>query len=201
MIEATFAARGVVEGHASGLRDLPSINAFAAAGLASDHEVQTPEETWDKLTRGLFVELRIYAMAEIVPWLLKRGLRDWSQIAFTTDDRSASDTFRLGATDHNARLAIENGLDAETAIQCVTLNPARHMRLTPYVGSLAPGRFADVVLLSDVPSLSIAEVWADGAPVSQGTSYIGPVPPIEWPPCATNTINIKRRLTREHFAV
>jgi adenine deaminase len=47
MIEATFASRGVVEGHASGLRDLPSINAFAAAGLASDHEVQTPEETWD----------------------------------------------------------------------------------------------------------------------------------------------------------
>ncbi|MBV8838360.1 MAG: adenine deaminase, partial [Alphaproteobacteria bacterium] len=67
MIQATFAARGVVEGHASGLRDLPSINAFAAAGLASDHEVQTPEETWDKLTRGLFVELRIYAMADIVP--------------------------------------------------------------------------------------------------------------------------------------
>ena len=44
----------------------------------------------------------------------------------------------------------------KTAIQCVTLNPARHMRITPYVGSLAPGRFADVVLLSDVPSLAIA---------------------------------------------
>ena len=92
MIEATFAARGVVEGHAAGLRDLPSINAFAAAGLASDHEVQTPEETWDKLTRGLFVELRVYAMAEIVAWLLAKGLQDWSQIAFTTDDRSASHT-------------------------------------------------------------------------------------------------------------
>ena len=97
---------------------------------------------------------------------------------------------KLGAIDHNARLAIENGLDPDIAIQCVTLNPARHMRLTPYVGSLAPGRFADVVLLSDLPSLSIAEVWADGAPVSQGRSYIGPVPAIDWPAWATNTINI-----------
>ncbi|MBV8428922.1 MAG: adenine deaminase, partial [Hyphomicrobiales bacterium] len=110
MIEATFAARGVVEGHGSGLRDLASMNAFAAAGLASDHEVQTPEETWDKLMRGLFVELRIYAMAEIIRFLIGKGLSDWSQIGFTTDDRSASHTIELGASDHNARLAIESGL-------------------------------------------------------------------------------------------
>jgi adenine deaminase len=201
MIEATFAARGVVEGHGSGLRDLASINAFAAAGLASDHEVQTPEETWDKLSRGLFVELRIYAMADIVPWLLRKGLKDWSQIAFTTDDRSASDTLRLGACDYNARLAIENGLDPAIAIQCLTLNPARHMRLTPFVGSLAPGRFADVVLLSDVATMKIEEVWADGAQVSQRSRYIGETPHIEWPRWATNTIRIDRTIQAEDFAI
>ncbi len=201
MIEATFAARGVVEGHAAGLRDLASINAFAAAGIASDHEVQTPEETWDKLTRGIFIELRIYAMPEIIKFLLARGLSDWSQIAFTTDDRSASHTLALGATDYNARLAIESGLAPEIAIQCVTINPARHMRLTPYVGSLAPGRFADVVLLDDVPTLKIAQVWADGAQVSDEARYIGHVPRIEWPSWATDTINIKRRLTAEDFAL
>jgi len=201
MIEATFAARGVVEGHASGLRDLPSINAFAAAGLASDHEVQTPEETWDKLTRGLFIELRIYAMPEIVKFLLDKRLADWSQIAFTTDDRSASHTLQLGASDHNVRLAIESGLSPEIAIQCATINPARHMRLTPFVGSLAPGRFADVVLLSDLPSLKIEKVWADGAPISQGKLYTGPVPRIAWPGWATHTINIRREVKGEDFAL
>jgi adenine deaminase len=201
MIEATFAARGVVEGHGSGLRDLPSINAFAAAGLASDHEVQTPEETWDKLIRGIFIELRIYAMPEIIRSLLAKGLSDWSQIAFTTDDRSASHTLALGASDYNVRLAIENGLAPEIAIQCVTINPARHMRLTPYVGSLAPGRFADIVLLDDVRALKIAQVWADGAQVSEGTRYVGHVPRIEWPQWATNTINIKRKVVAEDFAL
>ncbi len=201
MIEATFAARGVVEGHASGLRDLPSINAFAAAGLASDHEVQTPEETWDKLMRGLFIELRIYAMPEIIKFLLEKGLADWSQIAFTTDDRSASHTLQLGASDHNARLAIESGLAPEIAIQCVTINPARHMRLTPYVGSLSPGRFADVVLLSDVPSFAIAKVWADGAQVSEGARYLGQAPQIDWPNWAKSTVNIKRKVTPGDFAL
>ena len=111
---------------------------------------------------------------------------------FTTDDRSASHTLELGASDHNARLAIESGLAPEIAIQCVTINPARHMRLTPYVGSLAPGRFADVVLLSDVATLKIAKVWADGAQVSEGKRYTGTVPRIDWPAWATNTINIRR---------
>jgi adenine deaminase len=201
MIEATFAARGVVEGHGSGLRDLNSINAFAAAGLASDHEVQTPEETWDKLMRGLFVELRIYAMPEIIRFLIGKGLADWSQIGFTTDDRSASHTLELGASDHNVRLAIESGLSPEIAIQCATINPARHMRLTPYVGSLSPGRFADVVLLSDLSLLKIEKVWADGAQVSEGKRYTGKVPRIDWPAWATNTINIRRRVTAQDFAL
>ena len=167
MIRATFEQRGVVEGHGSGLRDADSINAFASAGLASDHEAWYADEVLAKLARGIFIELRQYFMQDVIPALLASGLPDWSQIAFTTDDRSATNTLKLGAIDYNARTAIQHGLAPEIAIQCVTLNPARHMRLTPWVGSVAPGRFADIVLLEDVASLKIAEVWADGRAVSR----------------------------------
>ena len=201
MIRATFEQRGVVEGHGAGLRDVATISAFAAAGLASDHEAWLPEEVWEKLAHGVFVELRPYSMPEVIPWLIEKGLSDWSQIAFTTDDRSVSDTFKLGATDHNARLAIRHGLAPEIAIQCITINPARHMRLTPWVGSLSPGRFADIVLLSDVRDLTIAEVWADGRPVSDGTRYTGPVQAIDWPEWARKTVNIQRSLTADDFAI
>ncbi|MFN3645628.1 MAG: adenine deaminase [Gemmobacter sp.] len=201
MIRATFAARGVVEGHAAGIRDLPRINAFAAAGMASDHEAWTAEEAWDKLRRGLFLEIRPHSMPEIIGGLLERGLRDWSQVAFATDDRGASETLRIGATDHNVRLAIRSGLKPETAIQCVTINPARHMRLTPWVGALAPGRYADIVMLSDVAALDIAEVWADGAPASEGRRYIGPLPRIDWPDWATRTVHLPRPLTAADFAI
>ena len=201
MIRATFEKRGVVEGHGAGLRDLGSINAFAAAGLASDHEGWLAEEVWEKLRHGIFMEIRPHSMPEIIPGLLQRGLADWSQIAFATDDRSASDTLRMGATDYNVRLAIQSGLSPEIAIQCVTINPARHMRLTPWVGSLAPGRFADIVLLDDVERVSIGEVWADGRQVSSGTDYLGPLPSIRWPKWASKTVNISRTITASDFAI
>lgn len=201
MIGATLAARGVVEGHAAGMRDLPGINAFAAAGLASDHEAWTAAEAWDKIRRGLFLEIRPHSMPEIIAGLLERGLRDWSQVAFCTDDRGAPDTLRIGATDHNVRLAIRSGLSPETAIQCVTINPARHMRLTPWVGSIAPGRYADLVLLSDPADLTIAEVWADGRQVSTGTAYTGPLPQIDWPDWARRSVVLPRALTPADFAI
>ena len=201
MIEATFARRGVVEGHASGLRDAARICAFAAAGLASDHEALTTDEVMDKLAAGVFVELRARTIETVVPELLARGLADWSQVALTTDDRSATDTLRDGATDHNVRTAIRAGLAPEIAIQCVTLNPARHMRLTPWVGSIAPGRFADMVLVSDLDTVAIAEVWADGQQVSEGTRFIGHTPTIDWPDWSRCSVTLGRTLRAADFAI
>jgi adenine deaminase len=201
MIRATFEQRGVVEGHAAGMRAVDDINAFAAAGMASDHEAWTPEEVADKLRRGLFMEIRPHSLKDIITGLIADGQQDWSQFALCTDDRSCSDTMKLGATDYNVRLAIEAGLAPEIAIQLVTINPARHMRLTPWVGSIAPGRFADLVMLDDVASLSIAEVWADGEQVSRGGSYIGALPAIDWPQWATQTVKIDREMTAADFAI
>lgn len=201
MIRATFERRGVVEGHGAGLRDVASINAFAAAGLASDHEAVSREEILHKLARGIFIEIRQHNMKDVIAALVEKGLGDWSQIAFATDDRSASHTLKLGATDFNVRTAIEQGLAPEIAIQCVTLNPARHMRLTPWVGSLSPGRFADIVLLDDVATLHIAEVWADGRQVSEGDRYLLEVPSIAWPESVTHTVHIDRTITAEDFAI
>ena len=201
MIRATFEKRGVVEGHAAGIRDLPTINAFAAAGMASDHEGWFLDEVWEKLTHGLFVELRPHSLPDIIKGLLARGLADWSQVAFVTDDRSASDTLKIGATDHNVRLAIESGLAPEIAIQCVTINPARHMRLTPWVGSIAPGRFADIVLLDDLERIRIAKVYADGALAAEAGRYQGPLPRIDWPDWATKTVKLDRVVTAADFRI
>ncbi|MGO4907953.1 adenine deaminase [Pseudorhodobacter sp. W20_MBD10_FR17] len=201
MIAATWNARAVVEGHAAGIRDLPGINAFAASGIASDHEAWTAEEAFDKLQAGLFVEIRIHTGPEIIAGLLERGLKDWSQVALATDDRPASDVLADGATDRNVRMAIDAGLAPEIAIQLVTINPARHMRLTPWVGSLTPGRFADVVLLSDVAKLTISEVWADGLCASQGDRYLLDIPKIDWPNWARETVNIGRSLSAQDFTI
>ena len=201
MIRATFEMRGVVEGHGSGLTDPHDISAFAAAGLSSDHEVWALDEAWDRLTRGLFTELRPFSYDAILPGLIARGLKDWSNIAFTTDDRSAVDTLKDGATDHNVRLAIHYGLSPEIAIQCATINPARHMRIDQWVGSITPGRYADIVLLDDVAAFSIAHVYSDGILCSKGKNFVGPAPILDWPDWATRTMNVGRTLSAEDFAI
>ena len=201
MMGATMEMRGVVEGHGSGLTDPHDISAFAASGISSDHEVWALDEAWDRLSRGLFVELRQFSYDKIIPGLIARGLVDWSNIAFTTDDRSASETLDIGATDRNVRLAIEMGLAPEIAIQCATINPARHMRIEQWVGSIAPGRYADIVLLDDVEKLSIRHVYADGALASDGMSYTGPLPRIDWPDWARKTMNVGRTMTAKDFAI
>ena len=201
MIGATFEMRGVVEGHGSGLTDTHDISAFIAAGLSSDHEVWALDEAWDRLMRGIFLELRPFSYGAIVPGLIERGLKDWSNVAFTTDDRSASETLKIGASDHNVRHAIAHGLGPEIAFQCATINPARHMRIDQWVGSITPGRYADIVLLDDVPSVSIAHVFADGQLVANRKNYVGPLPSIHWPGWATKTMNIGRRLAAADFAI
>ncbi|MFD1940922.1 adenine deaminase [Paradevosia shaoguanensis] len=201
MIGATFEMRGVVEGHGSGLTDPHDISAFAAAGLSSDHEVWALDEAWDRLQRGIFVELRPFSYDVIIPGLIERGLADWSNIAFTTDDRSASETLEKGASDHNVRFAIAHGLAPEIAIQCATINPARHMRIDQWVGSITPGRYADIVLLDELASLSIAHVYADGKLVSDGRRFVGALPEIDWPDWASRTMNIGRTLSAADFAI
>jgi len=201
MIGATLGGRAVVEGHGSGLTDPHDISAFSAAGLSSDHEVWALNEAWDRLERGIFTELRPFSYDVIIPGLLERKLPDWQNVAFTTDDRSASETLELGASDYNVRHAIHFGLQPEIAIQCATINPARHMRIEQWVGSIAPGRYADVVLLDDVEKFSIAHVYADGRLVSDRKSYVGPKVRIDWPEWASRTVNVGRTLGAADFAI
>ena len=201
MMRATIEQRGVLEGHGSGLTESHDSSAFAAAGLSSDHELWDFEGAWEKLNRGVFIEIRPFNFEEVLPGLIATGLLDWSNVAFTTDDRSVSETLKIGATDHNVRLAIKHGLPAEIAIQCVTINAARHMHIDTWVGSITPGRYADVVLLDDVDSVSIHSVYADGRKVSDRKTYLIETPAIDWPEWAKMTMNVGRELTAADFAI
>jgi len=199
-IEATLEARGVVEGHGTGLISPGEICAFAAAGISSDHEIREEQEAWDKLERGIFLEARPNAR-HILKFLVEKGLRDWSNVAVTTDDRNAETTLRRGAMDHNIRCAIENGVPLEIAYTLGSYNTARHFRIDHLVGSLTPGRYADVVLLSDPEQVRIKAVYADGKKVSEDYKMLVPVPKIEWPEWATKTVNLGRKIEAADFAV
>ncbi len=199
-IQATLDARGVVEGHGAGLKDAGSICAFAAAGISSDHEMREDEEAWDKLERGIFLETRP-GSSHILKYLIKQGLQDWSNVCVTTDDRNAETTLRRGAMDHNIRTAIEASVPPHIAYTLGSYNTARHFRIDHLVGSLAPGRYADVVLLSDPERVTIDRVYADGLLVSENYKPVVPVPKIEWPVWATKTVDLGATISASDFVV
>jgi len=200
-IQAARDNRGVIDGHGAGLRDLGHINAFAAAGLSSDHETREAEEAWDKLRHGLFLQLRDQNIERAVPYFVKQGLKDWSNIALVTDDRNVADTLKQGTMNYHIKLAIRLGAPPEAAYEMASINPAKHAHMEGIVGSIAPGRYADVVLLSSVREVAIKEVFANGQLAAKDGKYLLPVPKIQWPSWATDTIHIGRSLTAQDFEI
>jgi adenine deaminase len=200
-IQATRDNRGVIDGHGAGLRDLDRINAFAAAGLTSDHETRDAEEAWNKLQSGLFLQLRDQNIERAVPLFVQKGLKDWSNISLVTDDRNVADTIKQGTMNFHVKLAIQLGAPPEAAYAMASFNPAKHAHMDPIVGSIAPGRYADVVLLTSVKDVAIKYVFANGQLAAKDGKYLLSVPKIDWPSWATDTIHIGRKLTAKDFEI
>lgn len=200
-MQATRNMRAVIEGHGSGLTGLAEINAMAAAGLSSDHEVRIAREAWDKMQRGIFLQLRPDAVMLAFPYFVAQGLKDWSNISVTTDDRNASTSLQLGTMDHNIRIALRAGAPLEAAYAMGSYYTARHWHLEDQVGSIAPGRYADVVLLDDVQTVQIDRVWSKGVLVGIEGEYVGPMPVIDYPEWASDTIDIGRTIVAADFEI
>ena len=201
VIQATIDARGVVEGHGYGLTSPDEVNAFAAAGLSSDHSIISAVEGWRKIQSGVFAQLKPDACRILIPLLLEKGIKDWSNISVSTDDRDVLASLELGTMDYNIRTAIESGAPVEVAYAMGSYYPARHWHLEHLVGSIAPGRYADVVLLDDLASVVISRVFANGRLASEGERYLLEVPKIEYPEWARNTIRIGRRIEAADFQI
>ena len=201
VIEATVDARGVVEGHGYGLTSADEVNAFAAAGLSSDHSIRDAMEGWRKIQSGVFAQLKPDACRILIPMLLEKGIKDWSNLSVSTDDRDVLASLQLGTMDYNIRTAIESGAPVEVAYAMGSYYPARHWHLEHLVGSIAAGRYADVVLLNDLENVQISRVFANGRLASERERYLLEIPKIDYPEWARNTIRIGRRLEAGDFEI
>ena len=169
-----FAGRPV-DGHGPGLVG-DWLQAYAAAGIGTDHETLTPEEALEKLRLGMRVWLREGTGARNLLDLLPVVTHSTSRrCGFCTDDRHPHDLLDDGHIDHLVRLAVANGLDPMTAIQMATLNIAEAYRLDDR-GAIAPGRRADLVVCDDLAGFRIEQVFVGGVSVAENGQPVG-----SWP--------------------
>lgn len=142
------------------------LNAILCAGVRLDHESYDHTEMMEKIRKGMnvliressishFLEENIKVITHLNPHLSRR-------VSFCTDDVIASDIIANGHMDKLIRMAIANGVDPLTAIQMGSINSAEAYRIDHLVGSISPGRFADILLVDDLIKFEIDTVIAKG---------------------------------------
>ena len=149
------------DGHAP-LLSGKSLDAYIIAGLCSDHECTNLKEAMEKLRKGMHIMIRQGAheknLQDLIPLI-----NDFNSfhISLVSDDRDPIDLKENGHLDYLVRIAISRGLPPIRAIQMVSINTARYFGLNN-IGAIAPGFRADFILLDDLESFRISEVFLDG---------------------------------------
>ncbi len=170
-----------VDGHSPGLTG-PPLNAYAAAGIGSDHECTQEDEAREKLRRGMHIFIREGTTARNLEALLPLVTpHNSANCSFCTDDRHPEDLLDEGHIDALVRMAVARGLDPLTAIQMATINTANYFGLRG-LGMVAPGYRADLVVADDLADFRARQVWVAGRVVAEEGEYVGPRPKPPAPP-------------------
>ncbi|MDR1774283.1 MAG: amidohydrolase family protein [Clostridioides sp.] len=147
------------------------LNGYLCSGVRLDHESYDHEEVVEKMRNGMhmliressvthFLKENIRAVTEVNPLLARR-------VSFCTDDVTATDILVKGHLDNLVRLAIAEGVEPMTAIQMATINSAEAYRIDHLVGSITPGKIADIVFVDGVETFNVEKVMTNGKLVAE----------------------------------
>lgn len=163
----------VIDGHCPAISGKP-LNTYVTAGIGSEHECTTVEEAQEKLRLGLTIFIREGTTTRnLRPLLPLITPQNHTRICFCTDDRQPNSLIDEGSIDFMVRTAIALGIDPVMAIRMGTLNTAQYFRLYDY-GVIAPNKWADIIVFSDLYNLQAEMVFRRGELVAEHGTIIAP---------------------------
>ncbi|MEY2481925.1 MAG: adenine deaminase [Verrucomicrobiota bacterium] len=185
------AGRGkVIDGHAPGLRG-KNLNAYALAGVRSDHESTELEEAREKLRLGMHLLVREGSTERNLEHIIALVTpQNSANCSFATDDKLPGDLVGEGHIDHSIRKAIALGVAPVTAIQMGTINTARYYRLRNH-GAIAPRYWADFIVFDDLAKFQIKRVYKKGALVAENGKYLREKTPSTEEPRSTMNLSYR----------
>src|ERR1043165_4283596 len=185
------AGRGkVIDGHAPGLRG-KNLNAYALAGVRSDHESTELEEAREKLRLGMHLLVREGSTERNLEHIISLVTpQNSANCSFATDDKLPGDLVNEGHIDHSIRKAIALGVPAVTAIQMGTINTARYYRLKNQ-GAIAPRYWADFIVVDDLAEFKVQRVYKKGALVAENGKYLATAGPATDQPRSTMNLSYR----------
>ena len=165
----------IVDGHAP-LLSAKDLNAYIAAGVQSDHECSNIEEAMEKLRRGQYIMIREGTAAKNMEALMPLFREPYcSRCMLVTDDKHPGDLLDSGHIDSNIRKAIRLGADPAVAVKMATLVPAQYFGFKQR-GAVAPGYRADLVVVPDLESFTVEQVYKNGTLVAEHGKTLKPAP-------------------------
>ena len=177
-----------IDGHAPGLRG-KNLNAYALAGVRSDHESVEVGEAREKLRLGLHILLREGSTERNLEHLLPLiNAYNAQNCSFATDDKLAGDLVNEGHIDHCVRKSIRFGVPPVTAIQIATISTARHYRLRNF-GAIAPRYWADFIVFDSWKKFSVRQTYKKGVLVAEAGKFLGKSPAAT--PLPRSTMNLR----------
>ena len=203
-IAATRAAGLTVGGHYASPDLGRAFHAYVAGGANDDHETTTEAQGIARVRQGMGCMMRLgsawHDVASQITAITEKGL-DPRFFMLCTDDSHSGTLVEEGHMNRVLRHAIACGCDPLIAIQMATINTAQHSGLERELGSIAPGRRADVILTSDLRSLPVEAVIAQGRLVAEGGRLLVDCPRIAWPDSVRQSVRMGRGLIPADFAV
>jgi len=169
LIAETIRMGRKVEGHSAGATG-NKLQAYVSSGVSSCHEPITAEEATERLRAGLFTFIREGEVRKDLEAVAK--IRDknigLTRLALSTDGIAPWQLIDDGYMDFLVQKAINLGFNPVLAVQMATIHPAQYFGLDHLIGGIAPGRYADIVIIPDLRTMRVECVISNGQVVLQG---------------------------------
>lgn len=203
-IAITQNAQKIAGGHYASPDLGKNFHAYVASGVSDDHEGTCEKDALARARQGMRSMMRLgsawYDVESQITAITEKKL-DSRNFILCTDDCHSGTIVNDGHMNRVIRHAIKCGCEPVEAIQMATINTATHFGLERELGSISPGRRADIILTSDLKELPIEIVFARGVKVAEnGNSIIDPVL-LKWPNSVRNTVKLEKKLNAENFLI
>lgn len=201
-VAETLKAGKIVTGHYPSFETGRQLNAYLAAGIRSCHESTRAEDVLAKLRLGMYAQIREGSAWHDLDAAIKsitENRIDTRFVNLISDDTHPQTLYDLGHMDYLVQRAVKAGVDVITAIQMVTINCAQCFQMDHELGSISPGKCADIVFIDDLEKVSVCRTIIDGEVVSENGKLVAKMGNYTYPTWVTHSMHIKGEITRSSF--
>jgi len=202
LFEETLRFGKRLEGHSAGAKG-KKLMAYIAPGISSCHEPINAEEVLERLRLGMHVMVREGSIRrDLAPISrIKDAGVDLRRLILVTDGIEPGDLVEKGYMEFVVQKAIDCGFDPVNAIQMATINVAEYFFLDSIIGGIAPGKYADMLIIPDPGVIKAEYVISKGKIIArEGNLLVSPRKHV-FSRESLNSIHLLRELEPSDFSI